>query len=50
MIFEKQHPAGLFDVIKFTAATGVFPKGVVDIFEGGLVHVVFSFLLNEKFR
>ena len=47
-ILEEQHPAGLFDVVQFAAASSVFSKGVVDIFEGGLVHVVFGFLLLAK--
>ncbi len=47
-ILEEQHPAGLFDVVQFAAAPSVFSKGIVDIFESGLGHVVFRFLLHAR--
>jgi hypothetical protein len=32
-VFQKQKPGGLFGVIKFARAAGIFPKDIVDILE-----------------
>ena len=37
-VFQKKEPGSLLGVIEFTGAAGVFPKNVVDVFEGLFEH------------
>ena len=43
-VLEKKYPRGLLYIIKFTAATGVFMKDVVNIFESLLKQRGYSSL------
>ena len=37
-VFQEQQPRGLFSVVEFTGAAGVFPEDVVDVLEGLFKH------------
>jgi hypothetical protein len=37
-VFQEQQPGGLFGVVEFGGATSLFPKDVVDVFEGLFEH------------
>ncbi len=39
-VFQKQQPRGLFGVIEFSGAAGLFPEGVIDVFEGLFEHLL----------
>jgi hypothetical protein len=37
-VFQEQEPRGLFGVIQFRGATGLFPEDIVNVFEGLFKH------------
>ena len=39
---KKKHPTCLLDVVKFAAATSVFPKSIVNVSKRGFIHEYFS--------
>ncbi len=39
-VFQEEQPRRLLGVIEFAGATGLFPKDVIDVFEGLFKHSV----------
>ena len=47
-VFQKEQPGGLLGVVEFGGAAGLFPRHIVDIFEGMFEHAVeFTFNMHE---